>query len=51
VKATGWLWEGLEHSCFVRWQSINIFKSEGKTKIPSIYPYRFGCYVLGVVFY
>jgi len=31
VKAKGWLWDELEHSCFVRWMScyfvffINIF--------------------------
>jgi len=41
VEATGWLWDGLEHSCFVRLQFFNLFLSVGKTKIPSIYHHRF----------
>jgi hypothetical protein len=42
VEAKGRLWDGLEHSCFVCWQSISLLKSVGKTKIPSIYHHRFG---------
>ena len=26
MEAKGWLWDGLEHYCFVRWQSFNFVK-------------------------
>jgi hypothetical protein len=41
AEATGWLWYGLELSYFEGRQSIHLFLSVGKTKIPLIYAASF----------
>ena len=34
VEATGWVWDGLKHSCFVCRQFFNLFYERGQNKNP-----------------